>query len=116
MLKGFDKDILRNRIIETRERRGLNQAKLAEKTGITPAAISQIENGLRTPTIPVLQRIANVLEVSIDYLTGKTNEPELRDMLQHEDFKTFFRGYRSLTPEDQKTVSKLVDFLQHKEK
>ncbi|MFX0199033.1 MAG: helix-turn-helix domain-containing protein [Candidatus Hodarchaeota archaeon] len=116
MVKGFDKEVLRSRIVETREQRGMNQAKLAEKTGITPAAISQIEKGLRVPTIPVLRRIANILGVTIDYLTGKTNEPELQDMLQYEDFKTFFRGYRSLTPEDQKTITKLVDFLRHKGK
>ncbi len=115
MKKEFDKEVLRSRITETRERKGMNQAKLAEEAHITPAAISQIEKGLRIPTVPVLQRIANALGVTIDYLTGKTDEPELRDMLQYEDFKTFFRGYRSLDPEDQKTVSKLVDFL-HKKK
>lgn len=116
MVKGFDKKVLRSRIMETRERRGMNQAKLAEKAGITPAAISQIEKGLRIPTIPVLQKIANVLGVSIDYLTGKTDEPELQDMLQYEDFKTFFRGYRSLAPKDQKTISELVDLFQQKRK
>jgi len=116
MAKGFDKEVLRSRITETRERKGMNQAKLAEKTGITPAAISQIEKGLRIPTIPVLQKIANVLGVSIDYLTGKTDEPELRDLLQYEEFKTFFRGYKKLAPEDQKTISELVDLLRKKRK
>lgn len=116
MLKGFDKEVLRRRITEARESQGLSQAELAEKAGVTPAAISQIEKGHRVPTIPVLRRIVSVLGVTIDYLTGKTDQPELEDMLQYEDAKTFFRGFQSLDPDDQKTVSKLVEFLRSKRK
>lgn len=114
MPKGFDKEVLRKRITETREDQGLSQAELAEKAGVTPAAISQIEKGHRVPTIPVLHRIANVLNVSIDYLTGKTNKSELEDLLQHEDFKTFFRGFESLNEDDKEFIKKNIEILKAK--
>lgn len=111
MPKIFDKEVLRQRIQESRLRMKMNQNQLAEKAGITPAAISQIEKGNRVPSIPVLHRIANVLEVTLDYLTGKTDDSEVKELLQNEGVMTFFRGYQSLDPDDQDTIRKNVEFL-----
>jgi transcriptional regulator with XRE-family HTH domain len=119
MPKGFDKaikTILYKRIIEARQSKGLNQAQLAEKAGVTPAAISQIENGLRTPTIPVLHNIARVLGVSIDYLTGKTDKSDLQDLQQYDDFMTFFRGFESLKGNDKETIIKHIELLKSLDK
>lgn len=114
MMKEFDKELLRQRITRSRKEKNLNQAQLAEKSGVTPAAISQIEKGSRTPTIPVLQRIASVLNVSIDYLLGKTDETELDDLLHDKEVRTFFRGFQSLDSEDKETIEKMVDFFKSK--
>jgi len=111
MLKGIDKNMLPKRITEERKKRGLSQAQLADKAGVTPGAISQIENGQRIPTIPVLSGIARVLGVSIDYLTGKSEKSELEDLLQQEEVKIFFRGFQELDPEDQKTIIKQIEFM-----
>ncbi|NQT56985.1 MAG: helix-turn-helix transcriptional regulator [Desulfobacteraceae bacterium] len=111
MLRAFDRQILRKRITKTRESHGMNQAELAKKADVTPAAISQIEKGTRVPTIPVIHRIADVLGVSLDYLTGKTDTSELQDLLQHDDFVAFFRGFESLGSEDKETIKKHIDFL-----
>lgn len=111
MLRAFDRQILRKRITKTRESHGMNQAELAKKADVTPAAISQIEKGTRVPTIPVVHRIADVLGVSLDYLTGKTDTSELQDLLQHDDFVAFFRGFESLGSEDKETIKKHIDFL-----
>ena len=111
MPRAFNREILRKRITETRESQGMIQAELAEKAGVTPAAISQIEKGTRVPTIPVLHQIANVLGVSLDYLTGKTVRSELQDLVQHDDYVAFFRGFESLGSEDKKIIKKHIDFL-----
>jgi len=111
MLKGIDKNMLPKRITEERKKRGLSQAQLADKAGVTPGAISQIENGQRIPTIPVLSGIARVLGVSIDYLTGKSEKSELEDLLQQEEIQIFFRGFQELDPEDQKTIIKQIEFM-----
>lgn len=114
MPKNFDNRVLKKRIIEARERHNWSQAELAAKAKVTPAAISQIEKGNRTPTIPVLHRMANVLGESIDFLTGKTDKSEFADILQQDEFKTFFRGFRSLDVADQEHLKKYVEFLKTK--
>jgi transcriptional regulator with XRE-family HTH domain len=114
MTKEFDKHLLPERIVATRKKAGLNQAQLAEKAGVTPAAISQIENGLRTPTIPVLRKITSVLNVSLDYLTGRSDESDLQDILQDQEVQTFYRGFKTLDPGDKKTIMDTVEFLRSK--
>ncbi len=107
----FDKEVLGKRITETRKNRQLNQAELALQAGVTPAAISQIEKGLRVPTTPVIHSIARVLGVSIDYLTGKTDKTELQDLLQDDQVKAFFRGFESLKDADKELIRKQIEFL-----
>ena len=115
MLK-VDKELLKKRIVEAREKKGLNQAQLAAQAGITPAAVSQIENGLRVPSVPVFQKIASVLRVSMDYLAGKKEEVEIEDLLQQDEARIFFRNFQSLDSEDQKTILKHIEFLNAKAK
>ncbi len=87
---------------------GWTQAQLAGKAGITPAAVCQIEKGDRVPTIPVLYRIAQVLQVSLDYLTGQKDSVELKDALQNQELKIFFRKYQNLDEEDRRFIEKYV--------
>lgn len=114
MRKEFEEGVLRMRITKTREVKGMNQAQLAEKAGITPAAISQIEKGHRVPSLPVLHRIASVLEVSLDYLMGKTDKSEIEDLLQSNNIQTFYRGFASLSGDDQDVIKKHIEFLKAK--
>ena len=115
-MKGIDSSVLAKRITKIMEERGMNQAELARQAGITPAAISQIEAGKRTPTTPSLHRIANVLKVSIDYLTGKTDESKLQDLLQQDEVLQFFRGFDALDANDQKIIRDHIEFLKAKQK
>ena len=46
-------------LIEARKRKGITQKELSEKTGITQADISRIENGSRNPSLAMLKRLAN---------------------------------------------------------
>ena len=47
----------------------LTGASLSEKTGLTPAAISQILSGKREPLLSTVIRIMNVIPVSFERLT-----------------------------------------------
>jgi transcriptional regulator with XRE-family HTH domain/KaiC/GvpD/RAD55 family RecA-like ATPase len=48
-----------------RKRQGLSQKELAEKTGVTPSSISQVEKNLIYPSLPALFRIAESLSVDV---------------------------------------------------
>ena len=74
-----------HRLRETRERRGLTQAKLAALMGVTRPLIAQWETGFRHPSIETLQRLAKILDVSYEWLafgnetlkrTDKRPDPE----------------------------------------
>lgn len=49
-----------------REYRKIKMADLAKKVGISPAYLSQIENGKRNPTIDTMKSIAKELGVEIE--------------------------------------------------
>ncbi len=49
-----------------RKHRGLSVSGLAAVCGLTPAAVSQIENGKRSPSIEKLKAIAAALNVEVD--------------------------------------------------
>jgi transcriptional regulator with XRE-family HTH domain len=46
-----------------RKRRGFSQEELAHRARLHPTYVSGIETGYRNPTIAVLERVANALEV-----------------------------------------------------
>ena len=45
-------------MIDARNKTGMTQKELAEKTGITQADISRLENGNANPSLKTLQRLA----------------------------------------------------------
>jgi DNA-binding XRE family transcriptional regulator len=49
-----------------RKHRGLSVSDLAAACGLTPAAVSQIENGRRSPSIEKLKAIAAALNIEVD--------------------------------------------------
>lgn len=52
----------------------MTQTELAEKAGVTQGTISMIETGGRTPSLPVMVRIAEALSCSVDYLLNDGQE------------------------------------------
>jgi transcriptional regulator with XRE-family HTH domain len=50
---------------ELRERRGWSQAQLARESRMTQSAVARFEAGGTVPTLPVLERLAVALDVSL---------------------------------------------------
>lgn len=56
---------------ERRESRGMTQQVLAEKIGVTQMAVSFFESGKKIPSVAVLEKMADALGCSIDWLLGR---------------------------------------------
>jgi transcriptional regulator with XRE-family HTH domain/KaiC/GvpD/RAD55 family RecA-like ATPase len=56
---------LGKRLKTFRSKRGLNQKELAERVGVTPSTISQIESNLIYPSLPALLKMSEVLDVPV---------------------------------------------------
>jgi len=54
-----------NRLREVRQAKGLSQATIRERTGLTFAYISRVENGHSTPSLQAVEKWANALEVEV---------------------------------------------------
>ena len=72
------KSILSDRLKECRKAKGLTQMQVATYCDITEKAYQNYELMTREPRIEILVRIADLFEVSLDYLTGRTDRAEYR--------------------------------------
>lgn len=54
----------------------MKQRELAEAIGMAEQTLSNKMHGLRTFTLKDLVRIADQLDTSVDYLTGRIEEPQ----------------------------------------
>lgn len=111
---------MQNNILKARKDKGLSQADLAKRIGVTRQSISLYENNSREPKIDTWQKLSNVLGVSMPYLMGeKTAEFYLSTanyvyecLLKSDDVSAhqkkaleYFKG------EDRKAL--LIDVIQH---
>ena len=62
---------------ELRKSKNLTQKQLAINIGASESGIQQYELGLRKPTYDMLAVLADYFEVSVDYLMGRTDNPEI---------------------------------------
>ena len=95
---------LGQRIRETRIGKQLTQEALAERAGISVVYVSELERGIKSPSIDVFYRIALALNVSADYL--------LRDVLptgKEYVFDDLTKKLEGLTPKQRKTVMDMID-------
>lgn len=79
--------------------RGISQADLARKAGVSEGVITKLKNSERQPKLHIVQKIAGALEVTIDLLAGaKGNDPITRELLAAESLELFCRVHRISTP------------------
>lgn len=112
----MDKELLKQRITERRKALGITQAELAHRSKLSPATISQIESGTRLPMLPVLQKIADTLAVSMDYLAGRSDSPDIAAPTTMDEAQTFFRDFQTLSQDDQDFIRKSVEHLKDKKR
>jgi len=74
----FDKKTFGIRIKEVRNINNVSQEIVASVIGITKQTLSGIETGYRAPSINVATALADYFQVSLDYLTGRSDNPNIK--------------------------------------
>lgn len=112
--------IIGQRVKESRLNKGYTQEALGLAVGVSKVSICGYESGKRTPSMDMFIKLAQVLEVSVDYLLGNDfkaicdQDEEYAMMLAKEDIeilkelKQYKDLYNSLC-EDPKRTIKLID-------
>ena len=65
------------RLRDMREDFDMTQSQVAEKLGILQTVYSRYERGARTIPLEHLLKLADFYNVSLDFLTGRTNDMKL---------------------------------------
>ena len=71
-----------NKVAELRKEKGISQTELAKKLEIHKNVLGRYERNEVKPTIEIAHKIANILDVSLDFLVGK-NDVEIDKMLDY---------------------------------
>ena len=66
--------VFSNRLYNARVKLGLTQSDVAKLIPMTQSSYSRIENGFQEPYLNQLKRIAEVLNISLDYLLDVETE------------------------------------------
>lgn len=102
------------RLKDLRKQAGITQVDVAEKLGISQPAYASWERGVKKPTQENLVKIAQILNVSVDYLVG--NSEKKTDEL--DNIELLFRmNSTGLTEEEKKVFRKeLIEFMEKRKK
>lgn len=95
-----------DRIKILREESGLSREELSNKINITYAALSKYETNKRFPDQEILNKLANIFDVSIDYLLGRTNVRRFEDFPP--EVKSIVELFASIGPSKAKKIEELL--------
>lgn len=94
------------RLTAARDKRDMNQAELAKRAGLQPAAIGHFERGRRKPSFANVRALAKALNVNSDYLLGRT--PDMKGAT------TAFRGEDDLSGADRDQIQLMIDMMRER--
>ncbi|WP_462128330.1 helix-turn-helix domain-containing protein [Streptococcus parasanguinis] len=104
------------RLKNLRKQAHLTQTEVAEKLGISQQAYASWERGIKKPTQDNLVKIAQILNVSIDYLIGTSDESVKADELDNVEL-IFRMNSKGLTDEEKEIFKKeLIEFMEERKK
>lgn len=97
------------RLKELRTKYGYTQAELGKKINLEGSAIYKYEKGLREPTITVLTQLANIFNVTTDYLLGTSDKVD-------DEFIAIYEDYKGFDEEDKNLLKTMFEALKKKRK
>ena len=99
-------EIFQERLKAARDLRGWSQNDLAHRARMPPSSIAHFEIGSRKPSFDTLRRLTNALEVTTDYLLGRTDDPALA-----ESGDPLYRDVGKLTGHDRELAKEFLKML-----
>ena len=98
------------RLKELRVAKGFRQKDVAEMLGVDRTTYVKYESGTSEPNKDTFVRLAEIFDVSTDYLLERTDkkEPSLTDTDERRLNESLIERLSSLTPEEQSKVEAFV--------
>lgn len=99
-----------------RKKHGWSQTQLAEQIGSHLSHINRIETGKYNPSLDVVQKLAAVFGVSIDYLVSNTEEDFKEVRIEEKSLLERVKLIDSLDKEDKTALIRVIDSMLTKKK
>ena len=109
------------KLASLRRERGMTQADLAARLGISKSAVSMYERGNREPELDLLQKMADLFRVSVSSLLGREEDdllrgdPELTGYLEslrdRPELRMLFSLTQNATKEDVEAAVRIIEAL-----
>lgn len=109
--QGFEMDGFAERLRDARSSRGLTQSRLAELLQVSPRVYNRWETGAAVPRLDTLVKIADILEVSLDELAGRSEPDDDVLKIRNPELHDLYRQIDRLSDEDQQALVVLLDSL-----
>jgi transcriptional regulator with XRE-family HTH domain len=103
MLKIFGENLKRLRV-----EKGISQEDMAKKIKIHANHLSRYERGLSAPSIEVVEKMAKLLDVSIDELVSGSVNERIEKNLADRELLNIFQKVQSLEPPQLAVVKDVV--------
>ncbi len=91
------------RLKEIRNKKNVTQIRLSIEAEVTQETISAYESGKAMPSVDTLIKIADFLDVSIDYLLERTDNPLVNSSTKDED-NELLNIYHQMSKEQKKDM------------
>lgn len=108
--------LLSDKITDLRLKRKLNQHELAKLADVHAVSINFLENKKGFVSVPTLKKLANALNVSIDYLLNEEDNSIAKNYSTRYNKKVqkLLEVYNNLSTKDQNELLEFSQFLTHK--
>lgn len=112
------------RLKKEREKRSWSQVEVANKVGITNAVLSNYERDYRDPDTETLKKLADLYDVSTDFLLGRTensspmnmDEEEFKKAISDPELKRWYSELPNSNEEDLQKLRKMWEIIKNEDK
>jgi transcriptional regulator with XRE-family HTH domain len=102
--------LLHEKIRQLRQERKWSQAELAEKVGVHQKQISAYERGSNNPSTEVLLKLAEVFDVSLDYMAFDRSD-STRGEIKDRDLLKYFETIDEFPADQRRVVKEILDLV-----
>jgi transcriptional regulator with XRE-family HTH domain len=108
--------MLGERLIFLRKSRGWTQEEISKKIGVHRGTYSNYEANKREPDYKTLKKIADIYDVTTDYLLGRENNEASIDIKEALENKKATWGGQELTPEQREILTEFFAMIRDRVK
>ena len=91
-----------------RTQKSISQGQLAELMGIHPTHISRYERNQTIPSVDVVKKFADLLEVSADMLIYGSEDEKVKSKIKDTELLNMFTKAQSLSDEDRNSIKAML--------